>query len=78
MMNSIWFGITIKAEKDMQFWLIRSELYKEVMDGSAPVANFTNRITADKQQKPSCGANRKQSGSLNGIPILFGGSVRCI
>lgn len=48
MMNSIRFDITIEAEKDTQFWLIPSELYKEVMDGSAPAANFTNRIMASR------------------------------
>ena len=47
-MRSIQFDITIEAEKDTEFWLIPAEIYKSVMEESAPAANFTNEIMADR------------------------------
>ena len=46
MMNSLQFDITIKAEKDTQLWIIPPDVYKELMQQSAPVANYTNEIMA--------------------------------
>ncbi len=48
MMRSIQFEITIEAEKDTQFFLIPPELYRSIMDTSAPLANFTNEVMATR------------------------------
>ncbi len=48
MMRSIQFDITIEAEKDTEFYLIPTEVYKEVMEESAPLSNFTNEIMATR------------------------------
>ncbi len=48
MMRSIQFDITIQAEKDTEYFLIPPEVYKAVMDESAPLANFTNEIMASR------------------------------
>lgn len=45
-MRSIQFDITIEAEKDTEFWLIPPDLYKELMEESAAVSNYTNEIMA--------------------------------
>lgn len=47
-MQSIQFDITIEAEKDSQFWVIPPELYKSVMEQSAPLANYTSQIMASR------------------------------
>ncbi len=46
MLRSIQFEITIEAEKDSTFLLIPPEIYKGLMEESAPLANFTNEIMA--------------------------------
>ena len=48
MMNSIQFEITIEAEKDTELWVIPSEIYKSIMEESAPVANYTNELMASR------------------------------
>lgn len=48
MMNSIQFDITITAEKETEFWIIPSEVYKSLMEKSAAVANYTNEILATR------------------------------
>lgn len=48
MMNSLQFDITIEAEKDSELWVIPVEIYKSIMEQSAPVANFTNEIMASR------------------------------
>ncbi len=48
MMNSIQFGIAITAEKDTEVLLIPSEIYKSIMEVSAPLSNFTNEIMASR------------------------------
>ena len=45
-LNSIQFEITITAEKDTEFWLIPSELYKNLLTESAPLANYPNELMA--------------------------------
>lgn len=45
-MHSIQFEITIEAEKDTELWIIPADIYKNIMDSSAPLANFTNEIMA--------------------------------
>lgn len=46
MIRSIQFDITIEAEKDTKFWSIPAEIYKQIMETSAPAANYTNEIMA--------------------------------
>ena len=48
MMHSIQFDITIEAEKDTEFWVIPAEIYKSLMEESAPVANYTNELMASR------------------------------
>ena len=48
MMRSIQFEIMIEAEKDTELWSIPAEIYKSVMEQSAPLANFTNEVMADR------------------------------
>ena len=45
-MNNIQFDITITAEKESEFWIIPPNVYKNLMDRSAVVANYTNQIMA--------------------------------
>ena len=47
-MQSIQFDITIEAEKDSLIWVIPPELYKDVMEQSAPLANYTSQIMASR------------------------------
>lgn len=46
MMRSIQFDITIEAEKDTDIWVIPVNVYGEIMESSAPVANFTRELMA--------------------------------
>lgn len=48
MMRSIQFDVTIEAEKDTQLWIIPAETYKRVMEESAPLANYTNEVMAER------------------------------
>ena len=48
MIRSIQFDITITAEKDTRLWVIPAEIYKGIMESSAPVANFTNELMATR------------------------------
>lgn len=47
-MRSIQFEITIEAEKDTELWVIPAEIYKCIMEESAPVANYTNELMATR------------------------------
>ncbi len=47
-MRSIQFEVTIEAEKDSRLWIIPSEVYQEIMEESAAVANFTNEVMASR------------------------------
>ena len=47
-MNSIQFDIAITAEKDTEVLVIPSEVYKNIMEISAPLANYTNEVMADR------------------------------
>ena len=44
MLSSIEFEITIEAEKDTEFWVIRPEIYKQMMLSSALISNYTTRL----------------------------------
>ncbi len=48
MMRSIQFDISISAEKDTDAILIPSEVYRKIMEASAPLANYTNEIMASR------------------------------
>ena len=48
MMNSLQFDIQITAEKDTEFWLIPPNIYKEIMERDAALANFTNQLMATR------------------------------
>ena len=46
--RSIQFEVTIEAEKDTDLWIIPAEIYKSIMNESAPVANYTNELMATR------------------------------
>lgn len=48
MLRSVQFDITIEAEKDTRLWVIPADAYKQVMEQSAPAANYTNEIMAGR------------------------------
>ena len=48
MMRSIQVEVTIEAEKDTELWIIPAEIYKQVMEESAPLSNFTNEVMATR------------------------------
>lgn len=48
MMNGINFDVTLAAEKDLKVVLIPADVYKKIMSGSAPLANFTNEVLASR------------------------------
>ena len=47
-MNRIQFDITVSAEKETEVLVIPSEVYKSIMDVSAPLANYTNEVMASR------------------------------
>ena len=48
MMSSIQFDVTIQAEKESRFWVIPPDIYKALMEESAPVANYTNELISSR------------------------------
>ena len=48
MMNSIQFDISVTAEKDTEAWIIPADLYKNLMEQSAALANYTNQLMATR------------------------------
>ena len=46
MMRSAQFEVTVEAEKDTELWVIPAEVYRGIMEESAPAANFTNELMA--------------------------------
>lgn len=48
MLRSIQFDVTIAAEKDSELWVIPAEVYRQLMEQSAAVSNFTNEIMASR------------------------------
>ena len=40
--------VTIQAEKDTDLWVIPAEVYQDIMETSAPVANYTNELMASR------------------------------
>ena len=47
-MRSVQFEVTIQAEKDTDLWVIPAEVYQDIMEASAPVANYTNELMASR------------------------------
>ncbi len=47
-MNSIQFDITISAEKDTKALIIPPDVYKSIMEVSAPLANYTSEIMSTR------------------------------
>ena len=47
-MHSIQFEVTIEVEKDTDLWVILAEIYKSIMQESAPVSNYTNELIATR------------------------------
>lgn len=47
-MRSIQFDVTIAAEKDTRLWVIPADVYKQLMEQSAAVANYTNEVMASR------------------------------
>ena len=47
-MRSIQFDISIEAEKDTDAWLIPPDIYRQVMEQSPAVANYTNELMASR------------------------------
>ena len=47
-MRSMQFEIMISAEKDSQVWIIPPHIYKQLVEQSAPVANFVNELMATR------------------------------
>ncbi len=48
MLNSIQFDIMISAEKDTEVLVIPTDVYKSIMEVSAPLANYTNEVMASR------------------------------
>ncbi len=51
MMNSIQFDIALCAEKDTDAVIIPSDIYRSIMEKSAPLANYTNEVMASRSLK---------------------------
>ncbi len=48
MLSSIQFDISIEAEKDSEFYIIPTDIYKQLMEQSLAVSNYTNQIMASR------------------------------
>jgi len=47
-MPDVQFEVVIEAEKDCQLWVIPSCLFKNLMEESAPVANYANQLISSR------------------------------
>ena len=47
-MSSVQFEIAIEAEQDTELWVIPAAIYKNLMENSAVIANYTNEIMASR------------------------------
>ena len=47
-MSSLQFTINIISEKDSDIWVIPPDIYKNLMENSAAVANYTNELMASR------------------------------
>ena len=46
MINSIQFEISLEAEKEAGLWVVPTDVYKQLMESSTAVANYTNELMA--------------------------------
>lgn len=46
--SGIQFDVSIEVEKDTEFWLIPPNVYRELMEKSTAVANYTNELMASR------------------------------
>jgi CRP/FNR family transcriptional regulator len=54
MMRSIQFEVTIEAEQDTELWVIPAEVYRKLMEESAPLSNYTNELMASRFSEVMC------------------------
>lgn len=47
-MGTLQLDIALEAERDTEFWLIPPEIYRGVMEASAPLANYTNTLMTNR------------------------------
>ena len=47
-LRSVQFEIMIQAEKTTRYWVIPPHIYKQLMEQSAPMANYTNDLMASR------------------------------
>ncbi len=47
-LRSIQFDITVTAEKETELWIIPADVYKQLMEQSAAVSNYTNEVMASR------------------------------
>lgn len=47
-LSSIQFDIAVQAEKETAFWILPADVYKQLMERSLAVANYTNQIMASR------------------------------
>ena len=47
-LRGLQYDVTIEAEKDTELWQIPARNYKELMEQSAPLANYTNEVMASR------------------------------
>lgn len=45
-MRSVQFDVTIEAERDTRFWVIPAEVYRQLLEESAPAANYNGEVMA--------------------------------
>ena len=53
-MPNIQFEVIVEAEKDTELWVIPSCLYKELMQNSVAIANFTNELISIRFSEIMC------------------------
>lgn len=46
--SGIQFDVSVEVEKDTEFWLIPPNVYRELMERSTAVANYTNELMASR------------------------------
>ena len=47
-MRAVDFDIFIEADQESLLWIIPPEVYRQLMEQSAPAANFTNELMAGR------------------------------
>ena len=47
-LRGVQFDVAIEAEKDTELWVLPADRYKQLMEASAPLANYTNEVIAGR------------------------------